>query len=637
MSAPTRELSSERQFSFRSIDVKRKLLATATRAVSYVTTYYQNNSYRVIFALFTVTVSWTCAAIMYAIQHETSEPVPMFQSWFLAISCFSGSGLAIVDVTQWYWSSQMMLMMICELGCVPLCSALPSLLRLWSLRRVDFAAIHPSDALIVKRHNKVNTVIVWTCIAYWFLFQLIAILFVIVACQMPVWWSMFTVASGFTNSGFALDSRSFAIPELIQKPQLLLSMILLIPAGNTLFPVWLRVFVGCCYQITQRITTRSVANPSLEQRKRWFLFNLSLTEFTDGLDELLQCPSLYATHLFSNKSTMRLLGMWIGLTFMDYLMFIPDYNTNAFLTMDYQWLQALFQTATIRTAGFTIMVLDNVPIGHLVYWVVAMYLSSYPFMITEQTVRSETKPVEEADADRDLQEESSDKDLLAATPVDAILSILHPENFSTSSLAATSRAIVEISHEITDKAQVTAAQEIGWLYMAFIIIAYAESGTMSDSSDEASALRMLFEIVSAYGTVGLSLSSVHQPNVAFSATWGTLSQFVLIVLMYFGKFRGLPQTVEIHWVSDLIDAHRVVAANGKIVDVVQSESPVVLSCTPLTAPPTSQCPAVTMVPSSDPVPQDSLGDSFGAEMIHVQTIVDVHPSEQTSKQEASHQ
>ncbi|KAH0301291.1 potassium transport protein TRK1/TRK2, partial [Aureobasidium melanogenum] len=54
---------------------------------------------------------------------------------------------------------------------------------------------------------------------------------------------------------------------------------------------------------------------------------------------------------------------------------------------------------------------------------------------------------------------------------------------------------------------------------------------------------VLFEIVSAYGTVGLSLG-YPTINASFSAEFATLSKLVIIAMMVRGRHRGLPYALD---------------------------------------------------------------------------------------------
>ena len=54
---------------------------------------------------------------------------------------------------------------------------------------------------------------------------------------------------------------------------------------------------------------------------------------------------------------------------------------------------------------------------------------------------------------------------------------------------------------------------------------------------------VLFEIVSAYGTVGLSLG-YPTINASFSAKFHTISKLVIIAMMIRGRHRGLPYALD---------------------------------------------------------------------------------------------
>ena len=54
---------------------------------------------------------------------------------------------------------------------------------------------------------------------------------------------------------------------------------------------------------------------------------------------------------------------------------------------------------------------------------------------------------------------------------------------------------------------------------------------------------MLFEIVSAYGTVGLSLG-YPTINASFSAKFSTLAKLVIIAMQIRGRHRGLPYALD---------------------------------------------------------------------------------------------
>jgi len=86
-------------------------------------------------------------------------------------------------------------------------------------------------------------------------------------------------------------------------------------------------------------------------------------------------------------------------------------------------------------------------------------------------------------------------------------------------------------------------RDISWVFFAFVVICFAEGRKLSDGSDDpqSSIFKVIFEIVSAYGTVGFSLGYPDTPY-SYSGTWTTLSKLVIIVIMFLGRHRGLPSS-----------------------------------------------------------------------------------------------
>jgi hypothetical protein len=329
------------------------------------------------------------------------------------------------------------------------------------------------------------------------------------------------------------------------------------PCGNTLFPVWQRLFLAAwkrVFKLVCYIRKREKYTP------RWIFCNLTAKEMGEAISELTRRPSLYFTHIFSKKQTVYLLLMWLVLTGIDYLMFIPDYNTSAFVGGRNQWIQALFQTVTVRTTGFTIMDLSQVQLGHISYWIMAMYLSSYPFMISEKTAKKLSVGLfEEQDDDEDHPfPERTTEDETSIAPVAASVDDAGEHtNHDSQSVTTAGGGVRSMLQKIKSSAGNTVATEIGWLYLCCIVIVYAEGQSITDSGTDSSPFaRILFEISSAYGTVGLSLSSASASSVSYSAVLSPLSQVVIVVLMYFGKFRGLPQTIELDAVQHLLEYRR---------------------------------------------------------------------------------
>lgn len=87
------------------------------------------------------------------------------------------------------------------------------------------------------------------------------------------------------------------------------------------------------------------------------------------------------------------------------------------------------------------------------------------------------------------------------------------------------------------------AHDLWWLVLAVLVISTIETSHFLGDPATYSVFNIIFEIVSAYGTVGIS---VGLPNAAysFSGGWHTASKIVLCLVMLRGRHRGLPVALD---------------------------------------------------------------------------------------------
>lgn len=95
-------------------------------------------------------------------------------------------------------------------------------------------------------------------------------------------------------------------------------------------------------------------------------------------------------------------------------------------------------------------------------------------------------------------------------------------------------------------------RDLSWIFAVLFAICVAESSRISNDPNF-NIFKILFEIASAYGTVGLSLG---YPGavVSFSGYWteyvhlfeltSSFSKVALCVIMLLGRHRGLPDNVD---------------------------------------------------------------------------------------------
>ena len=86
--------------------------------------------------------------------------------------------------------------------------------------------------------------------------------------------------------------------------------------------------------------------------------------------------------------------------------------------------------------------------------------------------------------------------------------------------------------------------DLWYIFLGFFIIAVADGDRLQNTNDYAFTMfSVLFEIVSAYGTVGLSLG---YPNIdaSFSAEFSVISKLIIIAMQIRGRHRGLPYELD---------------------------------------------------------------------------------------------
>ncbi|KAJ3485808.1 hypothetical protein NLI96_g4697 [Meripilus lineatus] len=89
------------------------------------------------------------------------------------------------------------------------------------------------------------------------------------------------------------------------------------------------------------------------------------------------------------------------------------------------------------------------------------------------------------------------------------------------------------------------AYDVWWLVWGIFLVCIIERTKLMDEENAPwfNLFRVVFELVSAFGGIGLSLG-LPSDNFAFSGAFGPLSKLVVIVIMIRGRHRGLPVAVD---------------------------------------------------------------------------------------------
>eukprot|EP00760_Papus_ankaliazontas_P026751 PhM_4_TR3072/c2_g2_i10/m.102573 len=217
---------------------------------SLSTDYFYSNKYFCQFVSYTFVVTSVAAVFFTALQANTDHTISLFDAWFLAISCFSCTGLATVEYYEFRVTTLVVMLLTIELGNMVMCSAGPSMLRLLTLHRKLDEVRNAEDSAEVRTYERkivlqviVNRTIVWFCTVYVLAAHTVLFLLLLLFSNRSVWWCVFHCISAVHDVGVSLDAENLATPSTTNNLPLLLSFILFMPMGNTLYPVYQRLML----------------------------------------------------------------------------------------------------------------------------------------------------------------------------------------------------------------------------------------------------------------------------------------------------------------------------------------------------------------------------------------------------------
>ncbi|KAI1844058.1 hypothetical protein JX266_009731 [Neoarthrinium moseri] len=301
------------------------------------------------------------------------------------------------------------------------------------------------------------------------------------ASQNRVWWAFFTSNSAFMDLGFTLTSDSMNSFNTAIWPLLLMSFLIII--GNTGFPIMLRF----CIWFTQLFVPRG-------------------SGLWEELRFLLDHPRRCFTLLFPSTATWWLFLILVVLNGVDLIFFIIlDLGTGAVaeLPLNIRFLNGWFQAASTRTAGFSVINLSTIHPAVQTSYLIMMYISVFPIAISVRRTN--------------VYEEKS-------------LGLYGSSN------EAEERAEGGFSY-VGAHLRRQLSFDLWYIFIGYFILTISEGPRLM--SGDISMFAVLFEVVSAYGTVGLSLGYTGV-NASLCSQFSVVGKLVLIAMMVRGRHRGLP-------------------------------------------------------------------------------------------------
>jgi potassium uptake Trk family protein len=307
----------------------------------------------------------------------------------------------------------------------------------------------------------------------------------------PAWWAFFTAQSAFNDVGFTLTPDSMS--SFTHAAYVLLTMSFFIVVGNTGFPCLLRLVI-------------------------WILFKLSpkFGRTHESLAFLLDHPRRCFTLLFPGWATWWLFAILVIMNAVDLIFFIIlDLNNPAVteLPVAYRIISGLFEAFSTRTAGFSAISPGDLHAGIQVSYMVMMYISVLPIAISIRRTNVYEEQSLGIYYERKEEDEQSDQK-------------------------------TEEPSYVSNHLRRQLSFDLWYIVLGLFIITIAEGSKIGNQKmTHFDTFAILFEIVSAYGTVGLSMGYPGS-NTSFCAQFGVIGKLVIIAMMIRGRHRGLPYALD---------------------------------------------------------------------------------------------
>jgi Trk-type K+ transport system membrane component len=300
----------------------------------------------------------------------------------------------------------------------------------------------------------------------------------------PTFYGVLMSVAGFTNGGFSVFSDSLITVNQQWVPIVVIGLLILL--GYTAFPVAIRLVFRILYQIDN--------DP---QRKLVY-------------GDILTYPRRYFSHMFGSRSTWWLVFTLILFNFGQWgITMALEWNLSPLegLPGGYKALNCLFQSIATRLAGFNSIGIAESHPAVLVMYVAMMYVSAFPVLISMRQSNVDEVAVDGSRSSRVIKQF---KNIVALDMVTLATALFFITLFQSDSF-------VWQTNYVDDYGQLLPGDVEGTLTL------YA----------------LIFEIVSAYGCVGLSMGVQSYPY-SLAGALNPWSKMVLIFMMWIGRQRHLP-------------------------------------------------------------------------------------------------
>jgi Trk-type K+ transport system membrane component len=205
---------------------------------------------------------------------------------------------------------------------------------------------------------------------------------------------------------------------------------------------------------------------------------------------------------------------------------------------NFRVLDGLFQALAVRSGGFYIISIASLRIGLQVLYVIMMYISVYPVVITMRHSNVyEERSLGIYGGDSDSQ------DVKEGPKLGSLAAKFRKTLTRQFTMPFTEHKDAAAQQFVRQQIRGQLAHDLWWLVLAILFISIIEVSNFDRDPVTYSVFNITFEVVSGYGCVGISTGL---PNEAysFSGGWHALSKLILCAVMLRGRHRGLPVALD---------------------------------------------------------------------------------------------
>jgi Trk/Ktr/HKT type cation transporter len=251
--------------------------------------------------------------------------------------------------------------------------------------------------------------------------------------------------------------------------------------------------------------------PENEQCRSW----------RETIDFILKYPRRVYTNLFPSAQTWFLFFILILLNAIDWTGFEVLNRHNLIvmtIPMGYRLLDGLFQSLAVRSSGFAVVPIGSLAVGVQALYIMMMYISAFPVVITMRN----SNVYEERSLGIYAQDVKNDH---------------REKDFHNAQVRRTKM------YFIRTQIQRQLGHDLWFVIACMILTVWIETDRYEKDPITFSIFNIIFEVVSAYGCVGLSIG-LPSENYSFCGAWHPTAKLVLCALMLRGRHRGLPVAID---------------------------------------------------------------------------------------------